>query len=484
MRWKQKIFYFFILSVAFFSFVVLFFDNLNEYDNLFYLPLAYIFSTVFLFNANRNIKFSSITVTIYIFLSFLRLVVLPLIGYTSGYYSSVPSTVDPRNIDFSILLLVIEQLISSVFIYILSHKFFYSRNSMKNSTLKLAGSKYGYFVFVIISFFVFIVFARGLNLFSFGFISLGEERIGDVNNFDLLMIRSIVGFGLVFLYISMVFIFKMKYTATYDKKYYLYSVILSVILILIIVGERRSSQIYTAFATGYLLFALYPKQRKISFRIIALTSIITLFFMTVYKSYNAFLYQSYFDVISSLEFDTFSYSSILDSNFFGVNVVARNITYSNQLNFTFQQLLYDLFRSVFGLSQILKSYSYTTTQIYNLELYNGLSTSGFLYSNIVYGFYYFGIGLSYIFSLIMLMFAFVLESLMRKTHYLEFKFLWSYLFARSIMTIFADPTSFINYSSRYYILFSLVVGFSLFFNIITYRDRKIRLVNKYSYENG
>lgn len=478
---KIKIMYlsFFILAIITFI-VLLLYDFSNTYKNLFLLPLAFLIAILFLYLSQKRKLDFSLTVFGYVFLSFLRLVLLPLIGSISGYYNITPSFVNVSSINLGILLMIVEHFTVSIFIFFLNYKF--SKTSYKHSSIyKLYGSKIGYIAFVFIAFLLFVFLGRNLNLFSFVFISLDQTRVGDIADFDSLWIRSFISYGIDFLYILLIVILKNRFIKFRSKKYYYLSVILSMVMIFIIVGERRSSQIYTAFAVGFILYLFYPKQRKTSIRIVFMTMLITLFFMTIYKSYNAFLYDSYTDVISNLNIDLYKYSSILDSNFFGPNVIGRNLSNSTSSVFSFQQLSYDFFRSIFGLSQLLKSYSYTTTQLYNLTIYNGASTSGYLYSSIAYGYYYFGFVFSYIFSFFSILIAFYLESRMKRTKYIEFAFLWTILFARSIMTIYSEPTTFINYSTRYFVIFMLVVLTSRFIKLLKIDSRSANKVYRLRY---
>ena len=67
----------------------------------------------------------------------------------------------------------------------------------------------------------------------------------------------------------------------------------------------------------------------------------------------------------------------------GINVMKEKVSFEN--------LIFDWIRSIFPLNLIFKNAGYTTSQLYNLNLYNGLFKNGQIVFGEAYSYIYFGI---------------------------------------------------------------------------------------------
>src|SRR5699024_10576448 len=156
--YKSKILSYFLLAIVFSISITVTIhiivnkDNLQPgYENLFLLPLVYLLVYI-LFLHKVIYKYGiSIFLTIYIFVSFFRYVILSYFIVASGWYLG-RSSISPsqENFNRAIMIMIYEIIVYNIFIYIFHNKFFKNKKLNKES-VKFAKSSFVYFVFLIVT---------------------------------------------------------------------------------------------------------------------------------------------------------------------------------------------------------------------------------------------------------------------------------------------------------------------------------------------
>ena len=190
--------------------------------------------------------------------------------------------------------------------------------------LALSGNRLIYWALVLIAVILYYRVGRNLGMFEFGVKSIGGEyeRSGDVElgGID----RLLIGTGVNFLFFLFISYFSKRYLICHNQKYVVFSIVVAMIMICIITGERRTSQIYKGFACIWLLIGLYPSYKKKISGSLLMVAALVIAGMTLYKQYHAFLYDSYAEALSHASGIGMS-TCILDAYFYGVNTISKNL---------------------------------------------------------------------------------------------------------------------------------------------------------------
>lgn len=424
----RKLFNILIIVTSVIS-IVLCIRNLqySAYNYLFILPTTYIIIYPFINKLSTTAPNNIITTYMVMILMWLRMVLIPLYGASSDMfmYNGERTTED---IDTAILLIMYEAIIISIALYLFSNK----EQKYANNTVKLDGNQIIYWGLIFVAIILFFTVGRHMQLFEFGIKTIGEdvERTGDIIDTRLIIVRRIISSGYLFLF--MIFIEKMRirYNEENKNKYPYYAIGAAILMICIIVGERRSAQLYIAFASCWTLIRLFPSNQNGIVRLISVAAVVVLSLMTIYKQFNAFLYDSYAEALISTDVEDGLSPRLLDSYLYGVNTVSSNIAYGNVANLDITNLLYDIVRSIFGFSFFVKGEMDLTSELYNMYLYSGEQKTGLLLSSVGYGYAYFGFILSPLFTIINIIIMILLETKMRLCKSLEMSYIWAYIYMR------------------------------------------------------
>lgn len=427
--------------------------------------LPFFFSIVFLFlfpSSFRN-RTSRITVALVYFLFFVRMVFIPVYGIFDDFFVGDVSSTLSEYCSLSVGLSLYEFLIVCFILALLVSK---KKNDTVKRTLNLAGNKTFYTVIILVALALFVTRGRHMGFFEFGFKSIGGdlERSGDIE--EGLLLRSIIGLGITFFYLLLTSHFAKRYRATSSQKYVTYSIIISMVMISIISGERRTSQLYKGFACIWLLVSLYPLYRKRTTRSLVLVAGIVIAGMTLYKQYHAFLYDTYAEALSHARSVGMS-TGMLDAYFYGLNTISKNIAFADMDHLTISNLLYDFARNTFGVNYIVPRGYPLTSELYNLSLSYGEAETGYLLSSVGYGYAFLGVGLAPMFTCFNVLVMFLLERAMRTTSSIEMSYIWAFLFMRFSFGFLGSVPPLINLSSR--VLFmngGLVLAASFFRNTV------------------
>lgn len=395
--------------------------------------------------STSHISFSIIAVLL---MYWIRLVLLPCLSYC---------TINEYSKDFSIpiFLTLYEFIIISIFIVNVKFSIY------DNKKISLNGNSTVYVVYGLIALVVYFLYARGLGLFDFIVKDVGTtERGGDVTSTKLILTKQIINSGMLFIYLLFAYKYAQKYHTTNKKSYFYFILIVSLLFLSIISGERRTSIIYKAFAILVVLIHLYPQQRQKLTRYIIAISAIILIFMTIYKSFHAYLYSSYLDALNSRNiFDAIG-GNTLDAYFYGIQTIKKNIEFIQKEGLSLLNLFYDFFRSIFGLHFLFKDIGFTTSQLYNLSIYGGEQSSGYLFASISYGYAYFGGILAPIVPLGAVFAMTKVENMMWKTSSIEMQYIYALIFMRLAFGFIGDPTSLLNMTTQIFIIYGVFYFFA------------------------
>ncbi len=434
-----------------------------------YASLLPIFFFIFLRSVvlTKNI-WSCRPLTSYIITTMLwiRMVLLPLYGAVSGVYSDAGSSLELENHFVGALFLCIYDCVAVVITL-----FFFSTKNDQTArsyiTQGLYGNKDIYLVFVVFAFVVFFTVGRSMHLFDFIIKPIGEdlERAGDLVGGRELVVRQIASFGLLFVFLLVVGWLKNKYDRTGASKYFQWSLICAVLFIAIIAGERRSSQIYKAFASGYVLLSLYPSKGKKTVSFIGIAALFVLAAMTVYKQFYGFMYSSYSEALQNASMSQgFSYN-LMDAYFYGIDTISKNIHYGQLMDVGVGHLFYDFFRNLFGLSFFIPGGRLLVSQMYNSIIYSGDQLTGLLLSSVGYGYIFTGYSIAPLITVINVVMMLFFEKCLRKSKTIEWQYIWAFVFMRFGFGVLGSTPPLINLVTRFIVINAIIIGFARLFKI-------------------
>ncbi|WP_414055454.1 hypothetical protein [Macrococcus equi] len=430
---------------------------LSKYAILSFLPAIFIMLyLVFLRNIDKtNLSFTYYLVVIF---SFIRLVISPLAISVSGdmYIDNV--RIGRGNINSAILHLIYEfTWVCLVFFIVSKFKFFKKKDMVKD--YQLFGSIIVYFLFIVSSIGMFFVFEEVRNSISIFIIkSQSKERIDENLDIYFILIRQFIIIALNITFIIFSWLFYKKYKVRQNIKYIVFPLLLGIINISVIIGERRSLQVYTLIITVYVLSILFKKHSKVLIFNLLTVGIIILVGMTIYKEFYAFAYGGYSEAIkANLNNGDLELSDRLQAYFYGLHNVSANLDLTKYQHLTPFQVVYDFLRSIIGSSLFMNTSKPLTTQIFNQTLFGPTIQTGQLFSSVGYGSIFFGFLLSPLFTVINLFMCIVFENLLRNTKYIEFIYLLSFIVLRISFNVFSSPPPIINQITLFAIPFLLVI---------------------------
>lgn len=401
----------------------------TDYASLFFLPIAYFFAYQILKRLYRDNPRYRITISVILILLWVRMVFIPYYGTITGkYYISQSDSAEL--IQTAILLSIYECFIICGTIFIIC-KISLQKSLMSNQPI-LRGNRGIYKILIIIAALVFVFIGRHYNLLEFGIKSVeaGAEREGDIVDTRIILIRQIVSCGYLFLFFCLIEKYRKKYNLFHNKKYITYAIILAALMTCIIIGERRTAQVYIAFASCWLLIRTYPDSKQRIVTIIGSTAFTILTLMTVYKHFNAFLYNSYAEALQNAAFKDGMSAGMIDAYFYGVDTIKTNLKYAQYANLSILNVLYDIARSIFGVHFIFKSEMLMTSQAYNSYLYQGAQLTGYLLSSSGYGYIHLGFLFAPIFTSMNICIMSFLETRMRICKSIEMCYILAYIYMR------------------------------------------------------
>lgn len=452
-----------VVSTLVSIFVCLPFWNIvsSNYDFMILLPMVFLLVYGFVYAPMVREKSIRLSVATIILFSWLRCAIMPAVGSISRYYMFLTSYSTVSSTRKAIILMAIEQIVVAVFLLFITQG---KRRDTKpfEPDLKMHGSLPAYLIFIAFAFALFIAIGDTGQVEFFIKSVEGSGRSGDSVDTAARLATSIFKGGLLYLFI----IITEKMRQAYERKdrnlYVNIALLGAVLLVGVIVGERRTAQVFTGFCTIWLLVRVFPARKKRVVLTVAAAAGFVLAMMSVYKFFNAFLYDSYFEAFSGARIDLYWLSSTLDSYFHGVRVVARNIGFADIANLGIKNFFFDIGRSTFGLSFLLKGVGMlTTSELFNSSIYGGSQSTGYLFSSVAYGYTYFGFLFAPLITCVNVWIIVKLEGLLRRCRSIEMNYILSYVFVRFAFGVFANPAPLLSTASTFFVIQGLVFLASL-----------------------
>lgn len=430
---------------------------------LFLLPLSYLFCSVLIQRAYNHSSYNLIQSIICILL-FIRLVALPGVNLMDDYYTFVERNNTTSIFNEAISLCIYESIIISIFIYALTNNKYIKNNSYQFSEQReLSGNTFVYIIFIIFAIGVAMTVGRHMHLFDFVFKTVGEDNVRDDETMDAasLLIRQILSSGLIFTFFVFTEKCRRKYNFSGSRSLYLnLNILFALFLVCLITGERRTSQVYTAFASMWLLTHIYYSESKKIIKYILICAIFVLTLLTIYKHFYAFLYDSYLEAIQHGDSSDVFSTSTIDSYFYGIGTLSKNLDFAHNGYVPFFTCIYDIFRNIFGVNFFVPRGIHTTLESYNLYVYLGEKSNGFLIGSAGYGYVYFGFIFAPILTCINVAFMYFLERKLKTCTSIEMTYLWAIVFMRFSFGALGCLPPLLNMSSRYLIVNGLIYRIS------------------------
>lgn len=451
---KQFLAHYLVILSALCSIVACVFPKHEVYDGyeyLWLLPTTFLIIYLFILIITINKNVFKVTAAFFIGLSWIRYVLIPMVTSFTGIYNGVAYIYTSQSsIRLAILLVSYELIItSSLLLFLIKLNENKITLNHESKRLKLGGNKYIYIIVILVALILYLTIGKSYDLINFIVLSVGSsERIGDIDSTFLIFIRQIITSAIIFLFIIVTDWSKKKFDQTKKTKYVNIALIIALVNVSIIVGERRTNQVYTALIVIFILVQTFEKYSKKIIILITSVAVGVLAFMSIYKHFGAFAYDSYSEAIQSSNFTLEFINETLQAYFFGTQNVAAVIEFSKNINLDFSNLIFDFTRSTFGLSFLVKGKGTLTSELFNTYIYGSQTATGHVISGVGYGYIFFGSLFSPLIVCMNLFIATKLENLFKKTQMFEMKYVYGYMLIRFITNIFVNTAPLISLASN------------------------------------
>ncbi|WP_419795826.1 capsular biosynthesis protein [Staphylococcus equorum] len=408
------------------------------------------------------IKNSNITYTKWIFdiYGFIRLVVIPacIILFNDKQVDNLP--LGFYYFEKGVLLICIEYVVGAIFLLIFS-SYRFKRNKIdyqKFTNYQLLGNKGVYIIFMFVSLLLFLLLPSVRETVSFLIIKTDATGRGteEVSNLVVLA-RMFLQLSLLLLFVITSLYFYKKYLKANKVIYIIIPLIIGLLNISLIVGERRSIQLYTLISVLVIISLLFKKHKfKINI-LITTAGIVILILMTLYKELYIFNFDSYSEALDSKSMSNIKFVDQLQSYFYGPHNVGASIDYLNYYTGSIKGFFYDLARSTSGLNIFVNKDGLITSQLFNKLIYGDKQLTGHLISSAGYGYIYMGPILFPLILIFNITLTAVTENLIKKTNKLEIIFIGTFIYMRIATNMFGNPMPIISMLSSTIFVYGAVV---------------------------
>lgn len=353
----------------------------------------------------------------------------------------------PGLIQTAVIAMIYEMIAVSIFSYLW---FGYLRTRpVRYRSKKLSGNRLVYYAFILFAVAIYLSVGRQNNLLNFIYIPVveGMERLGDITDTSLVLARQILLTAIAVMFLMTLAYSKERYGKTSRPVYFYYPIVVAFLSVLIIVGERRTAQIYVALVSIWFIVMAFPGKKRLIIYLIGVPALVVLGMMSVYKFFAAFMFDSYVESLRSSTIDVNLISRLLQIYFFGPENIAVALEFSKNVDGNFFDLLFDLSRSLFGVSFFLKDAGVLTSGSFNSYIYGEGASAGHVLSAASYGFHFFGFIFVPLFAAINIVISTFAERLSKRSLSLEFSYIWMYVLVRFCTNLFALTPPLMSYSS-------------------------------------
>jgi len=434
----------------------------NEYSMVVCFPIIYLIFSSMLMTVLKQKRTSVYRTTgsLLIGLQWIRGVLSPAIGCLCGFYGDVGSRINSAEATTAVWLMLYEMIVVFLFAIFIVRYSGLETDSFSGEKMTLSGDSKLYAIFILIAF-ALMVLTRTVP-FQFIALSSGTTTRLVLEQNDNLALETIIMYGLTFLVIVVIAAMHKKYILT-NREAFLNIALAAIILrVSLISSESRLALVYQ-IGTGLMLMSkLFPKQKKKVVRVLLIVAIAVIGLLTIYKVFYAFLYSSYLEAIASRSnFGLLDISAQLDAYFYGFKTVARNLTYvHSSSDASLSTWIMDIVRNTFGIHYLFRNNTVTTIEAYNLFVYGGRATSGYLLSSIAYGSMYYSYVFAPVATIINFCLACYMEKRIRSIRYIEIYYIMCLAYVRFAVSQFAVFSATWNYVSRTIFIGMVVIGFA------------------------
>lgn len=390
---------------------------------------------------------SPFLLVIYTVIQWLRFILLPPVLAFAGPRAGTP-VVSPRvsSLETAAVLILLELVIDSVLIYWLVRGQGPARSFRQEMTLR--GNRLVYGTFLLLSVGVYFITAGRTSILHVAVLPAGTgERVGDLTDTSLVVLRQVVLVALFVAFMWAVATYGPRYRRTGKRSFLLVPLGLAVANVVLIVGERRSAQVLTAFCVTLVLVQAYPElRRRILWWVWGAASAVLLL-MTLYKVLGVFQYQSYGDAVAASQLDVAWLSQTLQTYFAGPQMLAAVIDYAGATGPSLHGLMFDMTRSTVPISFLVKGDGTLSAVAFNHYLYAGKQDTGQVISSLGYGYMFLGVAGFWFFSAVNAALAYIAEQALWRSQSYEALFVWAYVFMRLALNIFANTPALISGAS-------------------------------------
>lgn len=425
-----------LACVSVFATVLVFSGNENGYSLMPLLPISFMVSYYIFLNPafkNGNYKLSVFfAMATFAFVCLVGPAIYALIG--AEFIGNRYFYLNPGEIEFSILLIGWNVFFGSALLWLIT-KILGSYHEIKVSESLLQGNRLCYALFILLALVSYFLFAQGTGLVSFFFAFRSESDDIEIGSVDLLIRQS------VFIAMSIVFLWVVdanREGGTRTEKARLLRVLIpSIFLVGMVVGGRRSVQLFTAALVILFLLDRFPRYKAVSVISIIGLSLFVIAMVSLSRWFGGL-------ETAELDLGAAFWSLYFQSYFSGPDSIATPLRFFSEQSPSAKIFIFDFFRSIFGFSFLLKNYSMTTSQLYNDYLYAGSQLTGQLIFAPAYGYHYLGFIASPLIIASNFLLAALLERCFRTSSSLEFKFLFGYCFFRVAFNLMVNTPTIIN----------------------------------------
>lgn len=449
--------------------IVACFDQIEEgYQLVAVMPVLYGVMFMLFYNWIFRTDYT-ITVTLYFGFQFLRLVVMPAAIALAGEKVSSYLGVHSDTVRLATGLMLIEFFAVSLYVIIRAQKKIYK---LRTERPTLAGNAIAYILFAMLAVAAYLYFkSRGINLVNFIALAAGEgERQGDSTDTLTSLATAIVTLAISFIFLLIVDHNQRRYSLQKRNQYSNRAIFAAMLVVCIIVGERRSAQIYSAITTCYILMLAFPEKKKRIVLLVAGVAAAVFAFMSIYKMFAVFVHDSYAEALENAEWSVADFASLLQSYFAGPENISLAVEFGEASNLKIEQAFFDFARSTVPISFLMKSHGTVTSVLMNNYIYAGEQDAGHVLSATGYGYIFGGALLCWVPMLLNMAIAFFAEKQFRAAKSYEGIYIWLTVMLRFALNISANTPALVSAATNYLFTSGVALGAAIFVRKVVTRD--------------